>query len=162
MVIIGAKILARLLVVHGGSYVSKFGLKTGGFIAMRNRLKRWWNMAPLWPICFAIFFGKDVAKIDVSRPLDLFSLAEMFSDAGSGKVAYPEMLPVIAGMLKAGLGAIVADRGEEGTSGSSDNKEPDDGKLQTSKNTRARSLSLSDKSPQSGKYLVGGQPKWIG
>src|SRR5205807_2544823 len=98
--------------------------------------------------------GKDVAKIDVSRPLDLFGLAEMFSDAGSAKVIYPEMLPVVAGMLKAGLGTVVADQSEEGTRGSGENKRPDDSKLQTSKTSRARSLSLSDKSPQIGKCLI--------
>ena len=117
---------------------------------MRNRLRRWWNVAPLWPICFSILFGKDVAKIDVSRPLDLFSLAEMFSDTGSGRVVYPEMLPVIASMLKAGLGDVAADQGDDGARGSSDPKKSADGKLQAPKTTRVRSLSLSDKPTEQG------------
>jgi beige protein homolog 1 len=129
--------------VHGGNYVAKFGTKTGGFIVMRNRLKRWWNVAPLWPICLSVLFGKDVAKIDVSRPLDLFGLAEMFSDAGNGKVIYPEMLPVIAGMLKAGIGAIVVDQGNDGVKEPSDNNKAESSKMQTLRTGRVRSLSLS-------------------
>lgn len=81
---------------------------------MRNRLKRWWNVAPLWPICFSILFGRDVAKIDVSRPLDLYGLVEMFSEGGKAKVVYPEIMPVIAGMLRAGVGTVVSYQGDEG------------------------------------------------
>ncbi len=41
VVVHGTKILARLLVIHGSGYVSKFAGKTGGFAIMRHRLKRW-------------------------------------------------------------------------------------------------------------------------
>lgn len=146
MVLLGAKILARLLVIHGGSYVSKFATKTGGFVVMRNRLKRWWNIASLWPICFSILFGRDVAKIDVSRPLDLYGLVEMFSEGGKAKVVYPEILPVIAGMLKAGVGTIVSDQGDEGAKETNDANKNEDGKLLPTPTARRRSMSLS--SPQ--------------
>ncbi|KAG9237943.1 hypothetical protein BJ875DRAFT_540065 [Amylocarpus encephaloides] len=49
VVILGTKILARLLVVHGSSYVSKFAQKT------------------------------DVADVDFERPFELFSLLETFA-----------------------------------------------------------------------------------
>lgn len=96
---------------------------------MRNRLKRWWNVAHLWPICFSILFGRDVAKIDVSRPLDLYGLVEMFSEGGKVKVVYPEILPVIAGMLRAGVGTVVSDRGDGGIKEASNVNRDDDGKL---------------------------------
>lgn len=113
---------------------------------MRNRLKRWWNVAPLWPICFSILFGKDVAKIDVSRQLDLYGLVEMFSEGGKAKVVYPEILPVIAGMLKAGVGTIVSDQGDERVKETSDSNKEDDSKLLSTPTVRRRSMSLS--SPQ--------------
>ena len=109
MVRLGAKILARLLVVHGSNYVSKFSSKSGGFIIMKNRLKRWWNVGPLWPICFCILFGKDVAKVNFEGPLDLFALLDAFSNGGKTKVVHPDVLPVIAAMLKAGVGTVVSD-----------------------------------------------------
>jgi hypothetical protein len=135
------KILARLLVVHGSSYVSKFASKTGGFVIMKHRLKRWWNIAPLWPICFCILFGKDVAKVDVDGPLDLFALLEAFSDGDRAKVVYPEVLPVIAAMLKAGVGTVVAGLSEDENKNNGKGKEAS---LDVPKSVRKRSLSLND------------------
>lgn len=108
-------------------------------------------MAPLWPVCFSILFGKDVAKIDVSRPLDLYSLVEMFSDGGKAKAVYPEILPVITGMLKAGVGTIVSDQCDERAKGIIDVNKHEDGKLLPTPVTRGRSMSLS--SPQGRKMI---------
>lgn len=97
----GTKILARLLVVHGSSYVSKFASsKTGGFAIMRYQLKRWSDIPTLWPICFSILFNYDVADIDFERSFELGSLLENFNNS---KVVYPQVLPVIISMLQRGL-----------------------------------------------------------
>jgi hypothetical protein len=143
VVLLGAKILARLLVVHGSSYVSKFASKTGGFVIMKHRFKRWWNVAPLWSICFCILFGKDVAKVDVDAPLDLFALLEAFSDGDKAKVVYPEVLPVITAMLKAGVGTVVAGLSEDENKDSGKGKEKESA-LDVPKSLRMRSLSLND------------------
>lgn len=100
VVVHGTKILARLLVIHGSSYASKFSGKTGGFTIMRFRLKRWWDLPTLWPICFGILFNRDIADIDFDRPFELFSLLETFSNC---RVVYPGFLPVITSMLQHGL-----------------------------------------------------------
>jgi hypothetical protein len=104
VVVLGTKILARLLVVHGSGYVSKFAEKTGGFAIMRHRLKRWWDMPPLWPICFSVLFDQDVADIDYERSFEFFSLLESF---GSSKVVYSGILPVIVAMLQQGLNSLL-------------------------------------------------------
>lgn len=96
----GTKILARLLVIHGSGYASKFSTKTGGFTIMRFRLKRWFDTPPLWPILFCILFARDVADIDFERPFELFGLLETFSNC---KIVYPGVLPVITAMLQHGL-----------------------------------------------------------
>jgi len=103
-VILGTKILARLLVINGASYVTKFSDKTGGFTIMRYRLKRWWDMPTLWPICFSILFNHDVADIDYERPFELFSLLETF---GKSTVVYPNILPVVMAMLQQGLNSLL-------------------------------------------------------
>lgn len=109
---------------------------------MKHRLKRWWNVAPLWPICFCILFGKDVAKIDVDRPLDLFALLDAFADGGKAKVVYPDVLPVIAAMLKAGVGTIVADiSGDENENGSKGKAA-----LDVPQASRSRAQSVNDQS----------------
>jgi hypothetical protein len=71
---------------------------------MRHRLRRWWDMPTLWPICFSILFNHDVADIDYDRSFDLFSLLETF---GKKTVVYPGMLPVIMAMLQQGLNSLL-------------------------------------------------------
>ncbi|CZR63760.1 probable beige protein homolog [Phialocephala subalpina] len=101
VIVHGTKILARLLVVHGSAYVSKFASsKTGGFAIMRYRLKRWWDIPTLWPILLSILFNYDVADIDFERSFELYSLLENFN---SSKVVYSQALPVILSMLQHGL-----------------------------------------------------------
>lgn len=99
-VIHGCKILARLLVVHGSAYTSKFAGKSGGFTIMANRLKRFWDLPPLWTICFCILFGQDVADVNLDSRADFHTLAEKFSKR---KVVYPESLVIITSMLQHGL-----------------------------------------------------------
>jgi len=145
-VVLGAKILSRLLVIHGYSYVNKFAAKTGGFIIMKQRLKRWWHIPGLWPIVFCILFGVDVAKTDLERPLDLFHLVETFRKDGKAVVGYPDIFAVIAGMLKSGLGVIVTIQGERKTQDS----QRGEVHLSTEPKGRARSQSVTEQLLSSG------------
>ena len=74
---------------------------------MRHRLKRWWHIPALWPICFAVLFGYDVGIMDLERPFDHFGFLDLFTSRGELNVVYPEILPVIAGMLQSGLKSTV-------------------------------------------------------
>ncbi|KAE8151119.1 hypothetical protein BDV25DRAFT_100324 [Aspergillus avenaceus] len=103
IVVLATKIMARLIVVHGGSYSKKFSEKTGGFLIMRHALKKWWSVPVIWPLCFAILFGVDVGKINVTKTFDQFALSELFCSSNEAQVVYPEMLPVISDMLQSGL-----------------------------------------------------------
>ncbi|KAK2756534.1 hypothetical protein FQN54_005427 [Arachnomyces sp. PD_36] len=113
VVVLASKILARLLVIHGSSYTRKFSEKSGGFTIMRHRLKRWWHIPALWPICFAIMFGVDVGRLDLDRPFDHFGLLDLFTFRGEAKVVIPDVLPVITGMLQSGLKSVVAGKRED-------------------------------------------------
>lgn len=103
VVILATKILARLVVVIGSGYSKKFAEKSGGYIILEHRLKRWWDVPALWPICFSIFFGVDHALLNLDKPLDPFELLRAFLAEGDVKVAFPAMLPVIVNMLKNGV-----------------------------------------------------------
>ncbi|PKS09441.1 hypothetical protein jhhlp_004056 [Lomentospora prolificans] len=104
IVVHGCKVLARLLVSHGPGYTSKFAVKTGGFIIMGDRLKRCWDIPTLWPICFSILFGYDVAEIDFDRNFNFFNLIDIF---GKSKIVYPDVLPVIGGMIQRAIKDVV-------------------------------------------------------
>ncbi|KAK4240113.1 Oligosaccharyltransferase 48 kDa subunit beta-domain-containing protein [Achaetomium macrosporum] len=100
IVVLGCKILARLLVTHPSGYTAKFATKTGGFWIMAHRLKQWWDISTLWPILFSILFGYDVANINFEKSFDFFSLLEIF---GNSRIVFPDALPVITSMLQHGL-----------------------------------------------------------
>lgn len=114
-VVLGAKILARLLVIHGPTYVSKFAAKSGGFAIMQHRLRRWWNTPAIWPICFAILFNLDVIHLDFDRSFDLYNLLDAFLSNEELKVVYPEVLPVITALFRTGLKVIVKDQSNPDT-----------------------------------------------
>lgn len=104
--------LARLIVISGPAYVQKFVEKSGGITIMQYRLKRWWSIPTIWPICFAILFGRDIASISLERNFDLYNLLEIFDSEGGVKIACPEILPVLTGMLQSGLKAITTDQAD--------------------------------------------------
>ncbi|KAH8198726.1 hypothetical protein TruAng_007090 [Truncatella angustata] len=157
IVVHGCKILARLLVAHGTSYTSKFSGKTGGFSIMAHRLKRWWDIPTIWPICLSILFGHDVAEIDFDKNFDFFSLIETF---GKCRVIHPEALPIITSMLQHGLKDVL--NNQEDPDSPSRDRSPsapsDVGDLQTITRPRARSMSLlqelETRPSQSGKDRV--------
>lgn len=104
--------LARLLVISGPAYVKKFVEKSGGITIMQYRLKRWWGIPTIWPICFAVLFGRDIAAINLDRNFDLYNLLEIFDGEGGVKIACPEILPVLTGMLQSGLKSVTTDQAD--------------------------------------------------
>ncbi len=115
VVLQATKILARLLVISGPAYMQKFIEKTGGIITMRHRLRRWWRIQTLWPICLAILFGIDVASVDLRRTVDLFALLEMFASRNAITVVHPQVLSVITGMLQNGLMTTTREQSDPGS-----------------------------------------------
>ncbi|KAI2794002.1 hypothetical protein POX_a00592 [Penicillium oxalicum] len=95
IVVLATKVLARLLIVHGSSYSKKFSDKNGGYTVLENHLQKWWNVPALWPICFSILFGQDLAAIDLDRQFTASNLLGIFLANGDLRIAFPEMLPVI-------------------------------------------------------------------
>lgn len=147
VVVLGAKILARVLVVNGSPYVKKFADKTGGFTLMKQRLRHWWNTPGIWTICFAILFDRDVATIDFERDFDVFNLVDIFimrSPQAKLKMCYPEVFPVISAMLDTGLRAIVRDRENSRLEPTPAKQDTSDGAVTRG---RRRTMSLNAKQP---------------
>ncbi|KFA60535.1 hypothetical protein S40285_07586 [Stachybotrys chlorohalonatus IBT 40285] len=104
VVVLGCKILARLLVTHGPAYTSKFASKSGGFTIMANKLKRFWDIPTLWPICFSILFGYDVAVIDFNADFEFDWLLQLFRGQ---KIATSESMTIVMSMLQQGLKEVM-------------------------------------------------------
>ncbi|KAL8804345.1 MAG: hypothetical protein Q9182_002627 [Xanthomendoza sp. 2 TL-2023] len=100
------RILARLLVFNGQSYVKRFNEETGGMVILRHRLEHRWHLPAVWRICLSILFGRDISCIDLGRPFSLFCLVDDFGADSKSKVLYPEIFPVIIAMVQSGLGHI--------------------------------------------------------
>lgn len=156
-VVLATRILARLLVLHGHAYITKFAEKSGGFTIMRHRLKRWWHLPSLWPLCFAMLFDRDIADLDLSRPFDLFGLIDLFSVNADGKVVYPQILPVIVGMLGSGLKAVANSKNAWTGSHLTPNSHSPTPSPKPSASHRPSMSSVSSIRAQSASLLPGGQ-----
>lgn len=147
VVVLAAKILARLLVANGPHYVKKFSEKTGGFVLLKNRLRQWWNTPGVWTICFAILFDRDVATIDFERDFDVHNLVDIFiMQAPNSKlrIMYPEVFTVIAAMLDTGLRTIVRDRAD------AESEAPTGSEGASPARGRRRTMSLNTAQPTTG------------
>lgn len=152
-VVLGAKILARLLVINGPHFVKKFADKTGGFTVMKNRLRHWWNTPGVWTICFAILFDRDVASIDFERDFDVFNLVDIFimhSPQTRLRICYPEIFPVISAMLDTGLRTIVRDRDLAKKDNAATKSDNDEAPVTRG---RRRTMSLNSKQPSIGELI---------
>ncbi len=113
---------------------------------MRHRLRRWWNIPTIWPLCFAILFDHDIVHIDFGRSFDLYSLLETFSVNNKTAVVYPQIMPVIVSMIQNGLKTVVKDQEDPDSPLSHRNEEDDKSEKPTGKrpkHIRRRSMSLN-------------------
>ncbi|KAI6781909.1 Beige protein-like protein [Emericellopsis cladophorae] len=138
----GCKILARLLVAHGSSYTNKFANKSGGFTIMASRLRKFWDVPTLWPVCLSILFGYDVAEINFGRDFDFSGLVDIF---GKRKVAYPEALHIITSLLQNGFKEVM--RHQDDSNSPARGSGPESSTTMTSQSEgrpRARSMDLAE------------------
>lgn len=107
---------------------------------MADRLKRWWDIPTLWPICFSILFGYDVAGINFDRNFDFFSLIDIF---GKSKIICPDVVVVIGAMIQRAIKDVVRQQAHP-DSPHVDNGQstPESGPKPSAKDRRARSRSM--------------------
>jgi hypothetical protein len=122
IIVLAARILTRMLTVHGLNYVKNFADRSGGFAIMKLRLKSWWSVPALWISLLALLFGVDVAGLEYDGDFNQFTLSEMFIKTG-GKVVYPQVMPVLAAMLDSGLRSVVLQGQKANTDDSGDGAE---------------------------------------
>lgn len=100
------RILARLLVVNGSSYVKRFSEETGGMIILQHRLHGWCHVPAIWRTCLAILFGRDIADIELEKPFNLYGLVDDFLGTSKSPRFHPQILPVLISMMQSALKAL--------------------------------------------------------
>lgn len=120
---------------------------------MKHRLHRFWGVPGLWLTCFAILFGKDVADVDYTSNLDLYTLLHTFAIDDETTLSNPEIIPVIMGMLRTALPAITEHRPSTPTPIKESRNDHSMPQHATSHN-RQRSLTLNTKVPVKGKLIT--------
>ena len=95
-----AMILARLLILCGPVYVSRFETGSKGFTILQVRNRSFWRCAHVWFACFAVLFGVDVARLKPERFLDSQYFIQTLVMLNKTQIMYPAILPVIMAMLE--------------------------------------------------------------
>ncbi|KAL4797527.1 hypothetical protein BDV19DRAFT_387329 [Aspergillus venezuelensis] len=111
IVVLATRILARIIVIGGAAYNKRFGEKGHGYIIMRGRMRRWWNIPALWPLCFSILFGIDLGTTMADKPFDNNSLFEVLT-GHEVEVCFPEIFSVITEMMRSALRKCVMNNGD--------------------------------------------------
>ncbi|KAL2846439.1 hypothetical protein BJY01DRAFT_213407 [Aspergillus pseudoustus] len=102
IVVLAARILARVLVISGSSYNTRFSEKNGGYIIMRGCLRRWWTIPAMWPVSFSILLGVDLGTMMTDKPFEQGSFSDLFRE-DKIRVCFPEMFLVIVEMMRSAL-----------------------------------------------------------
>ncbi|KAI9028612.1 hypothetical protein DFJ74DRAFT_495541 [Hyaloraphidium curvatum] len=100
-VVLGTRLMAKLLTSQGSAFVERFRSSSQGFVIMANLLPRHWNLLEVHISMLALAFGVDQSEIRPRLPFDLSTLASLLKpDATRAAVMVPEGLTLALTMLK--------------------------------------------------------------
>jgi hypothetical protein len=102
---------------------------------MANRLRKFWDIPTLWPICFSMLLGYDVADLNFDRDFDLYSMLDTF---GKQKIVCPDSLVVLTAMLEHGLKEVMRHQEDPDSAGLHDQIKS----LQLGPNSKTKSMNL--------------------
>ncbi|KAJ2958896.1 hypothetical protein NQZ79_g5615 [Umbelopsis isabellina] len=94
VVVLGLRILSRLLVTQGQNYLLKFRTSSDGFLIMQKLLRYHWNVLQVHESLLATLFGIDVAEMPLEPVADLSRVMNLHSQRASRQVPIPDALMV--------------------------------------------------------------------
>ncbi|KAF9901263.1 hypothetical protein EC991_006368 [Linnemannia zychae] len=106
--VLSMRILCRLLYTQGPNYLAKFR-NSYGFLVLQSYIPQFWNVVPMIHVVVCILLGVDVCDVPLRAPLDNETLHMLYGDSieATGRVACPDILPILMNMLKNGVAAAV-------------------------------------------------------
>ena len=100
------RILSRLLLLQGPSYLLKFEETTRGMMILGRRLKKWWFLDTVWIACFAIMVGIDPLSLPNHGSADISDILKAILTVSKGGIYCETIFSVMASMLEAALSTV--------------------------------------------------------
>ncbi|CAM0141774.1 unnamed protein product [Umbelopsis sp. WA50703] len=94
IVVLALRILSRLLVTQGQTYLLKFRTASDGFLIMQKLLRYHWNVLHVHETLLATLFGIDIAEMPLEPVSDLSRVMDLHSQRASRQVPIPDILMV--------------------------------------------------------------------
>ncbi|KAI9318572.1 hypothetical protein BX666DRAFT_1855381 [Dichotomocladium elegans] len=98
-VVLAARILARILIVQGQSYLTRFRQASEGFIILSRLLPNYWSLVQLHETLIILMMGLDVADYPLYSSFDPKHLDQCLRTERP-KLLVPDILPIIISMWK--------------------------------------------------------------
>lgn len=99
--VLGARLLSKLLVSQGPSYVERFRSSSQGFVIMSSLIPRHWNLLEIHTSMLMLAFGIDPTDVPIHVPFDLATLCSVFKPDHQRLVSgVPEGLTMVLSMLR--------------------------------------------------------------
>ena len=117
------RILARVLVFSGSSYVDKFSEQTQGFSVLQMQLAKYWRIPSLWNMCLSILLGIDIADLKSEELHDPNHFLSNVLKSTSLRMNCVHVIPVILFMFEEGFRYVTQlpnDRGKPDETQSND------------------------------------------
>ncbi|KAI8981097.1 hypothetical protein BDB01DRAFT_724328 [Pilobolus umbonatus] len=101
-VVLAARILGRLLITQGPTYINKFRTQSEGFIVLQTLLPAYWNLLQLHEALLAMMMGIDIAYYPLYPTFDINHLRTCLQNSKQTRMAIPDLLPVITSLWNEG------------------------------------------------------------
>lgn len=103
IVVLALRILCRLLVTQGQTYLLKFRVGSDGMLVMQNLLRYHWNVFQVHEALIATLLGIDVADIPIQASADLSRIITLHTQNAHRQIAIPEIFRVELALIDDGM-----------------------------------------------------------
>ncbi|CEG78631.1 hypothetical protein RMATCC62417_13208 [Rhizopus microsporus] len=96
--LLAIRVLARLFISQGPSYVGKFKSASDGFLILRKLLPAYWNAAQIHETLILLMMGMDIADYPLQPFSGINGLRRCLQSDRDSKMIIPDVLPIVLNM----------------------------------------------------------------
>lgn len=106
-VVLASRIVSRILINQGPTYVNKFRQTSEGFTILTKLLPHYWHLVQLHQVLTITMMGADISLFPLHKTFDIEDL-KLCLRSDSSKFMIPDLLPIVIGLLKEGMADALA------------------------------------------------------